>query len=61
MMRGRGGGPRGGGARGMTTPGPPQSAKDLRAGIRQLMARLRPEALAIVPAPSSARPGSRRW
>ncbi len=48
MMRGPGGGPRGGGPRGMMMPGPPQSARDLRATLRQLMARLRPEALAIV-------------
>ncbi|MDA8393839.1 MAG: ABC transporter ATP-binding protein [Candidatus Dormibacteraeota bacterium] len=47
-MRGPGGGPRGGGPRGMMMPGPPQSARDLRATLRQLMARLRPEALAIV-------------
>ncbi len=47
MMRGPGGGPRGGGPRGMMMPGPPQSARDLRATLRQLMARLRPEALAI--------------
>ncbi len=48
MMRGPGGGARGGGPRGMMMPGPPQSARDLRATLRQLMARLRPEALAIV-------------
>ncbi|MGC8474490.1 MAG: ABC transporter ATP-binding protein, partial [Candidatus Dormibacteria bacterium] len=32
----------------MMMPGPPQSARDLRATLRQLMARLRPEALAIL-------------
>ena len=47
MMRGPGGGPRGGGPRGMMMPGPPQGARDLRSTLRQLVARLRPEALAI--------------
>ncbi len=46
MMRGPGGGPRGGG-HGMMTPGPPQSARDLRGTLRQLVGRLRPEGWAI--------------